>query len=193
MRLTFRRIGWGAVGTLFLIAPLFAFSSEGKTIDAPTEHNWAYTEEATSLLKQVRSLSTQLVRDADSLRLSSQFNRLDANSHGVNLNQIRDHVNAMGKSLMRLEEMQSSIAPWQRKALDRIAPQAVALAERAQEAIAYHTEEAGNFWVPAYTESVRAMSDHADEIKKSATLFLDHAESAERLEALERQLEYTGA
>ena len=192
MRMTFRTLGWGAVGTLFLLAPLFAFSAERTTIDTPTEHNWAYAEEATRLLKQVRSLSNQLAEDADSLRRYSLMGQLDSTSHALELNQIRGHVNAMGKSLRRLEEIQSFIAPWQRKALDRIAPHAVALAERAQEAISYHIEQADNFWAPAYTESVGAMSDHASQIKESATLFLDHAKSAERLEALERQLEYTG-
>ena len=193
MRMTFRTIGWGAVGTLFLLAPLFAFSAERTTTDTPTEHNWAYTEEATNLLKHVRSLSGQLAQDADSLTRYSRQDRLDSTSHAVRLNQIRNHVNAMGKSLMRLEEIQGMIAPWQQKALHRITPHAVALAERAEEAIDYHIEQADNFWVPAYTESVGAMSDHAEEINESATLFLDHAEGAERLEALERQLEYAGA
>jgi tetrahydromethanopterin S-methyltransferase subunit G len=194
MRLTLSKICWGVVGTLFLMTPLFASTSkeEVKTDNTPT-YNWAYAEEASGLLRQIRSLSVQLAEDSDFLELNSRWNQLDWRSHAWRLDQIGDRVNAMGENLQRLQEIQSMIAPWQQKALERVMPNAVALASHTEEAIAHLNDHQGNLWVLPYTDHVSAMSDHAEDIKKTVNAFLDYAKTSDRLKGLERQLEFTGA
>jgi len=184
MRLTLGRIGWGIVGTLILMTPLFASTSkEGATISNTPTYNWAHAEEASGLLKQIRSLSAQLAEDSHFLKLNSQWNQLDWTGHAQQLNQIRGDINAMGEKLDRLQEIHSMIAPWQQRAMERIMPNAVALAD--------HTE--GATWTIPYTDRISAMSDQAETIKSSVSAFLDYAKTSDRLEGLERQIEYGGA
>jgi hypothetical protein len=195
MRLTLRKIGWGTFGTLFLALPLLASASkkeEVQTLNTAT-YNWAYAEEASGLIAEVRSLSAQLANNAGSLRLHSQRNQLSSASHALHLNEIRDQINTMGEKLRRLETIQSMVAPWQQRAFERITPHAVAMAEHAEEAIQYHADQRGNFWVADYADSVNAVSEHAEEIRDFASALLEHVETSERLKALERQLEFEGA
>lgn len=194
MRLTFNSIGWGVIGTLFLMTPLFASSArhEAKTGSAPA-YNWAHTEEASGLLRQIRSLSARAAEDAHLLSLSSKGNQLHWRTHAHQLAQIRGHINTMGKKLHRLQEIQSTIAPWQQDALARVTPKAVALAVHADEAIAYLNEWQGKLWAPAYTDHMSAVSDHAEGIKSSVSAFLDYARTSDKLKELEQQIEYTGA
>jgi hypothetical protein len=194
MRLPLQRIGWGAVGTLFLAIPLLASNSkkeEAQTVNTPI-YNWAYGEEASSLLLQVRMLSAQLAVDADTLKLLSKPNNLHWRTHGEELSRIRGHVNAIGRNLDRLHDIQGVIAPWQQTALERIRPHAAALAGHIEEAIAYYTDQQGNFWAPAYVDNLAAAADRAEEIRDHARVSLEYAQTAQRSKALERQIEYGG-
>lgn len=194
MQSTIGKIGWGVVGTLFLVAPLFASglkNEEAKADIAPT-YNWAYAEEASGLLKQIRSLSIQLTEDTHFLELASQRNQLDWRNHAWRLNQIRGDVNTMGENLQRLEEIQNMIAPWQQKAVERIAPNAVALAAHTEEAIAHLNARQSNMWAAPYTDHVSTMSEHAQEIRSSVGAFLDYAKTSGRLKAIERRIEFSG-
>ncbi len=194
MRLTLGRIGWGIVGTLILMTPLFASTSkEGATISNTPTYNWAHAEEASGLLKQIRSLSAQLAEDSHFLKLNSQWNQLDWTGHAQQLNQIRGDINAMGEKLDRLQEIHSMIAPWQQRAMERIMPNAVALADHTEGAIAFLNAHQGKTWTIPYTDRISAMSDQAETIKSSVSAFLDYAKTSDRLEGLERQIEYGGA
>ncbi|HUX09120.1 MAG TPA: hypothetical protein VMW51_00680 [Terriglobia bacterium] len=194
MRLTLGKMGWGVVGTLFLISPLLAATSkEGAAIANAPAYNWAYAEEASGLLEQIRSLSTQAAEKTHLLDFASQRNQLHWRSHALELHQISQHINAMGEKLDRLQEIHGLIAPWQQKAVERVTPNAVALAVHTEEAVAYVKEHQGRLWAPSYTERVSAMSEHAEEIRNSVSAFLDYAKTSDRLKGLERQIEWTGA
>jgi|YelNatPaOPRAMG01_1025707.scaffolds.fasta_scaffold58148_1 DNA repair exonuclease SbcCD ATPase subunit len=194
MRLTLRKTICGTIGAWLLIAPLFVstLKAEVRPSDTATS-NWAYTEEASGLLKEVRSLSAQLADDAHELEMYAGRNQLDWRSHAFQLNQIRDHINAMGEKLERLQEIRGMLAPWQREAVDRVVPNAQELAAHAEAAIAYLNEQQDRLWMPAYVDRISAMTDHAEEIKSSVTAFLDYAKALDRLKQLESQLEISGA
>lgn len=192
MRLTLKRTLWGMFGTLFLVTSAFAFDSNmGVKAESTPTYNWAYAEDASRLLQQIRGLSAQLTEDAVFLEQQSRRNQLDWRSHATQLNQIRADVNAMGENLRQLQEIHSMIAPWQQKATERIVPNAVALAAHTEGAIEYLNEEQGNMWAPPYTDRVNAMSNHADNIKSTVSMFLDYGRTSGHLEGLERQIEFT--
>lgn len=194
MRLTIGKIGWGAIGALLLMTPLFASTpkEEARTENAPT-YNWAYTEEASGLLHDIRALSAQAAEGADHLHSASRLNSLDWRSHAQHLNNIKAHVNTMGTKLDRLQEIHGMLAPWQQKAVERVTPKAVALAAHTEEAIAHVSEYPGRLWMPHYTNRVSAMSDHSEEINRTVSMFLDYGKTSDRLEGLENQIEFTGA
>lgn len=193
MRLTLRRIGWGLLGTLFLMTPLFASNSkEAKAGNTPA-YNWAYAEEASGLLQQIQSLSSKAANRADLLNIASRRNSLDWRSHAVHLDEISMNINEMGDKLDRLQEIHSMIAPWQQKAVERVVPTAAALASQTEEAIAFLNEHPIRLWTPTYTERVKAMSEHVDEINSTVRTFLDYGNTSDRLQGLESQIEYAGA
>jgi hypothetical protein len=194
MRLTLGKIGWGLVGTLFLMTPLFASSSnaEVKTDQAPT-YNWAYSEEASGLLQEIRTLSARASEGADRLSVASRYNQLNWRSHSEHLSEIRSHINAMGDKFDRLQEIHGMIAPWQQKAVERVLPNAVALADHTEGAILYLNENQDRLWTPHYKDRLSAMSDHVQEIHATLTSFLDYAKTSDRLKALELEIEYAGA
>lgn len=194
MRSTLRRIGWGMLGTLFLMTPLFASNSnqEAKAGNTPA-YNWAYAEEASGLLQQIQSLSSKAANRADLLNIASRGNSLDWRSHAVHLGEIKMQINEMGDKLDRLQEIHSMIAPWQQKAVERVVPTAAALAGQTEEAIAFLNEHPIRLWTPTYTDSIKAMSNHVDEINSTVSTFLDYGNTADRLQGLESQIEYTGA
>ncbi len=195
MKRVLGKIGWGTLGTLLVMAPLFASSAKGdtKAASAPAAYNWAHAEEASNLLRQVRRHSVQLADSAMALQIHAGFNQLGWESHGASLNTIRDHFNAMGRNLDRLQEIQTTIAPWQQKAVERIIPSSVALGAHTERAIEHLNRHQDNFWLTAYRDSVSAMAVHAESINDSVNSFLDYEQTAERLEVLERQIEYAGA
>ncbi len=196
MRLTLGKIGWGVVGTLFLITPIFASDSnsraDAKADNSPT-YNWAYTEEASGLLQDVRTLSAQAAEGAEHLKSASRLNSLDWRSHALHLNEISAHINTMGTKLDRLQEIHGMIAPWQQKAVERVMPKAAALAAHAEEAIVHLNENQGSLWVPRYTHRVNAISEHGEEINRTVSMFLDYGKTSDRLKGLETQIEFTGA
>lgn len=194
MRLTLRRIGWGILGTLFLVAPLFASSAkeEAKAGNTPT-YNWAYAEEASGLLQEIRSLSSKASDKADLLSFASRRNSLDWRSHAWHLDEISTHINAMGDKLGRLQEIQSMIAPWQQEAVERVVPAAANLAGHTEDAIAFLNEHQIRLWTPTYTDSIKAMSEHVEEINSTVSSFLDYGKTSDRMKGLENHLEFTGA
>jgi len=194
MRLTIGKVGWGAVGTLLLMTPLFASTpkEEAKTGNSPT-YNWAYTEEASGLLHDIRALSARAAESAEYLYSASRLNSIDWRSHALYLNDIRTHVNTMGTKLDRLQEIHGMLAPWQQKAVDRVTPKAVALAAHTEQAIVHLSENRGSLWVPHYTSRLNDMSEHSEEINRTVSMFLDYGKTSDRLEGLENQIEFTGA
>ena len=194
MRLTIGKIGWGAIGTLLLMSPLFAFTpnEEAKAGNTPV-YNWAYTEEASGLLHDIRTLSGKAVDGADRLHSASRLNSLDWRSHALYLNEIKTHVNTMGAKLDRLQEIHGMLAPWQQKAVERVTPNAVALAAHTEEAIAHLSENQGRLWMPNYRNLVSAMSEQGEEINRKVSMFLDYGKTSDRLKGLESQIEFAGA
>jgi hypothetical protein len=194
MQLTLDRIGWGMLGTLFLMTPLLASNSkeEAKADDTPA-YNWAYAEEASGLLQQIRSLSAQAAEGADYLNMASRRHSLNWRSHALHLNEISIHINTMGERLDRLQEIHSMIAPWQQKAVERVVPTAVALAVHTEEAIAFLNQNQQRLWTPTYAARVSAMAEHVEEINCTVSMFLDYGKTSDRLKGLENQIEFTGA
>jgi hypothetical protein len=194
MRLIIGKTIWGVIGTLFLRAPLFAstLKEEVKTGNTPA-YNWAYTEEASGLLHDIRTLSTQAAESAGHLKSASRLNSLHWRSHALHLNQIKTHINTMGAKLDRLQEIHGMIAPWQQKAVERVTPEAAALAAHTEEAIAHLNGNQGRLWIPHYTRRLNAMSEHSEEINRTVIMLLDHGKTSDRLKGLESQIEFTGA
>jgi hypothetical protein len=97
---------------------------------APSEDN----KEVSQLLEDIKGQPADLQRDSDELE---SFTRPDMSwqSHAEELDRIKERINAIGKTISKLQNLRSSASPWQREAIDRIMPVAKKLASNTTAAI----------------------------------------------------------
>jgi hypothetical protein len=179
-------------GTLLLPA-LLAGSPETCQPDTSTSESdsWDYPEEASSVIEQIRSHAAEVNRNADTLQSFARSNQVSWHSHAVELAQVRDHVNAMGKLHCQLQVNRNVALPWQQKAIDHVTPKLVNLANLTETAIQVLAESPSTLFATNYTEQVAEMYELTDEINDSLGAFLESAEMRQKLEQLEQNL--TGA
>jgi len=117
-----RKILGRCLGTLALAAAALLIAR----LDAqagPPEDN----KEVSQLLEDIKGQAADLQRDSDELE---SFTRSDMSwqSHAEELDRIKERINAIGKTISKLQNLRSSASPWQQEAIDRIIPVAKKLA-----------------------------------------------------------------
>jgi hypothetical protein len=142
--------------------------------------------EASRLLKEVRTIAYNLERDAATLE-SYTFSRLDWRTHGYQLNLAKQHVNAIGDRLKSLQAIRSTAAPWQQQAIESIVPVATQLAARTEAAINHLNENRGHLFAPEYTDHLSTIAEHSDQLKQSVNVFLEMANTQEKLDSLREE------
>lgn len=155
-------------------------------------NDMSFREEASALLRQVQSSATQLSRDAATLHPYAR-SVLTRESHGIRLNLVRGHVNAMGKHLTRLQAIRHVAAPWQQRAIDSVVPMAGSVARETQAAIQYLNDGGKPLWAPDYVHRLREISDRSDQVKHTIDLHLEMAEAQEKLERLRDRADSLGS
>jgi hypothetical protein len=115
---------------------------------APTPESYThdFAKEANQLLSRIRSQAYAVKEDADGLGTLSRFNEVSWERDSGRLASIRQHVNAMGETLCRLQQIRRVALPWQRQEIDRITPAVVELVDSTQSAIKLLANHELNFW-----------------------------------------------
>jgi hypothetical protein len=149
---------------------------------------WNYTTEASKLLDRAQSLSAAL--KADAVRLESLTrSHVTWQTHAHHLNLVRQHVNEIGPILTRLQEIRHVLTPWQQQATDRVVPLASVLAARTEAAINHLNEYQRYLYAADYKGHLGAIADHARSMNQHIGMFIDYAETGEKLEQLRLDLE----
>ena len=176
-------------GTLLLPA-LLAASPEGCQPGTPTSKSdtWDFPEEASGLIEQIQSHAGQVSRNADRLQSFTRANGISWESHAVELTQVRDHVNAIGKLHCQLQVNRHVALPWQQRAIDYMTPKLVNLANLTEAAIQVLAENRSTLLATNYTRQTAEMYELADEINDSLGAFLESAEMRQKLERSEQNL-----
>lgn len=140
-------------------------------------------DEALQLLREIQTSAGLLTRDAATLE---SFRRMGVSSgtHAIQLNLAKEHINTMGKHLQRLQAIRGESAPWQQQAIDSLTPVAARLATRTTAAILHLSENRNHLWAPAYHDHLKAVADHAEQMKEFVDLHLELAGTEDKLEAL---------
>jgi len=95
-----------------------------------------FTKNASNMLERIQEDAVMVKDGADQLEAFTRTPFLiDWQSDGGELSSIRARVNDMDKELSQLRSDQSEALPWQRQAIDRIAPTVMNLTNTAQAAI----------------------------------------------------------
>lgn len=155
----------------------------------PESYNWDFQAEASDLLGEIHGLAGQLHREAETLQSFTRNASTSRESHAVQLNQMREHVNDVGTRLARLQEIKHVAAPWQQQAINRLQPLAANVAEHTEAAIV-HLNENGNYLLaPSYQEHLTEAMNQGSELKKNAGNFLAYNNAQQRLDRLQALVE----
>ena len=79
------------------------------------------SEQVSRLLSEAKTMAFQLKEDAATMESFTRMN-VSLESHAVAINQIKDHVNALGRQAQKLKAARNTASPWQRAVIDRINP-----------------------------------------------------------------------
>ena len=166
-------------GGSLVASPTAAVPSESVRV----AEDWSYSAEASKLLNDIRSAAARLNIQTDALD-SYTRGGLSWESHASRLNKVRDDINEMGRLLRQFDEMRAGTAPWQRQAVDSIAPVAANLATRTEAAIGHLNENRQYLWAPVYIDHLKAMAEHASQVKKTVDVHLELADTMQNLDDL---------
>lgn len=167
MRMKYWNLGL-IVGVIALYSPgLFAASVTLCKTGPPTaaSYTWNFPKEASGLLVQMKTDAMQVKNIADNLGAldrdgSGNFWQYDATL----LNTARTRVNAMDGTLCRLETIRRVSAPWEKRAIGRIAPSVIELSDTTQATMQYLNRNHEALMFPAYTDEANVMYNKANKV-----------------------------
>ncbi|MFB3921076.1 MAG: hypothetical protein ACE145_05105 [Terriglobia bacterium] len=161
---------------LFLPAGLLAADHTcAPAAPTPESYTHDFVQEANKLLTQVRDQANDVKREADGLATLSRFNEIDWRDNSERINEIRDHVNAMGRDLCRLDQIRGAVSPWQQQEIDRIMPTLVELADSTESAIKVVNAHQTTFWATDYPNEAANIYNEASRIDNTVSLKPEYA------------------
>ena len=151
---------------------------------APPEDN----KEVSQLLEDIKGQAADLQRDSDELE---SFTRSDLSwqSHAEELDRIKERINAIGKTISKLQNLRSNASPWQREAIDRIMPVAKKLASNTTAAIEHLNKNPLRINEPQYQQYLKSNAEAASNLAALVKDFVEYGKTRTTLEAYERKLE----
>jgi len=172
---------------------LFGASPAIETCECTVQsQDWNFPGEASQLLKEIQSNAAKLTDHAETLK-SYQRSGVSREGHASALTSAKEHINAIGERLERLQAIRHAALPWQQQAIDAIVPVAANVATHTGAAINHLNQNPNHLWAPVYREHVQTIADRAREMKKSVDLRLELASTQERLEDLRNQVAVIGS
>ncbi len=145
------KIGISAGAVLLL--PLMAWAKGASCVTGPGTPQSATrkcSREASVLLRNMRDDALRASHEAVVLQIVAQNPDESWASRAAALSSIKAEVDDMGKRLYRLQTMAPAIEPWQRDAVNQIAPLVRYMADNTDDAIHYLNTHQESFWAPPY-------------------------------------------
>ena len=146
------------------------------------------SEEVSKLLAEVQAEASGLKMDAEKME-SFNIGKLSWESHAHAIQQIKEHVNAAGRLLTRLNENRSLASPWQEQAIDEITPLLRELAANTTAVIEHIDANKSRLHSAEYKEYLTANYDVASELSALITDFVSYGRHKAKFEHLRDKLE----
>jgi hypothetical protein len=150
-----RRIIGSCLGTILLLAAALLIARPDLQA-APHEDN----KEVSKLLEDIKMQAADLRHDSDQLEGFTE-SYASWETHAVELERMKDRINAIGKTISKLQELRSSASPWQQEAIDRIIPVGQKLASNTTAAIEHLNKDPLKVHSPQYQHYVRSNAEVA--------------------------------
>jgi DNA replication protein DnaD len=183
-RRTFTRsLLFSAVPVLFVIL----FFSVHLQIQA-TPSDVSDNPQVSKLLEDIMIQSADLQRDSDELESFTHSN-VSWESHATELESIKEHINRIGQTIQKLENLRDSASPWQQEAINRLIPVAQKLASNTTAAIQHLNQNRTRIQEPRYQEYLKENAEAASQLNGMIRDFVQYGKTRNTLETLERRLE----
>ncbi len=144
-------------------------------------------EHVSKLLSEAKTMAFQLKEDAATMETFTRSN-LSWESHAVTINQIRDHLNELGKRTAKLREVRDIASPWQRTAIDRITPYLDEMGGYTA-AIIEHLNGDQKHNLVDYKDYLEANADYSADLAAMISDFVNYGKTRQKLEQLRTKLE----
>jgi hypothetical protein len=145
------------------------------------------SEQVSKLLSEAKTMAFQLKEDASAMEAFTRMN-VSWESHAVAINQIRDHVNALGRQVTKLKDARDVASPWQKTAIDRINPFLDELGGYTT-AIIEHINSDPKHSLANYKDYLEANADYSGDLAAMIGDFVDYGKTKQRLERMSNKLE----
>ena len=144
--------------------------------------------EVERLLQEARDQAVQLSKDADELEALTRSD-VSWQSHAAMLDEMKEHVNAMGRLVPKLVESRDSASPWQQQAIDRMVPLLKELATNTSAAIQHISQNKLRPTSGSYPEYLRENSETAHQLSDMISSSVRYGQTRAKLQNLEQKLE----
>ena len=147
---------------------------------------------ASTLLAEIKKETAALSPHADKLGTFARNPEYSWQSHAFYLDQVKGHINAIGKRTAELQEIRHAILSSQEQAMTEVTSHAAQVAASTQAAIVYLNENQGRHFVPEYRDHLTTIADSSDDMKQAVDRFLDYEKTQQKLQDLQNKLELGG-
>ncbi len=134
-------------------------------------YNWNFKGEASRLLNSLQQDSMSAQKHAATLQTFDENPSVDWQIHADQLATIKRDINDMGAKLCRLQEIRRMVAPWQREAIDRVAPNVQLMADNADDALTFLNNNREHLWAPVNRKYADNLYTEAGKISHSVNSY----------------------
>lgn len=168
-----------------LIAGVAVTSPALKAADVPD------SEHVAKLLSDAKTMAFQVKEDAEMMESYTRSN-VTWQGQAVAINQVKEHLNALGRQVAKLKEARTAASPWQKVAIDRINPFLDELAGYTEAAIEHLNKHPERLTTPEYRDYLEANADYAGDLAAMIADFVNYGNTKNRMERLSTKLELPG-
>jgi hypothetical protein len=150
------------------------------------------SDEISLLLTEARSLAVQAEDDAATLEAYSR-SKLTWQSHASRLEQIKEHVNALGKVDRQLNDMRGFGSSWQQKAIAEVHPLLEQTANELTYTINHLTESRSQIHMMPYKNHANDLYDHASRTAELISDYVEYERAKAKADYLQQKLQLATA
>jgi len=164
-----------------LLAGFLVVPSTINAADAPD------SEQVSKLLSEAKTLAFQVKEDAVTMESYTRMN-VSWESHAAAIDQMKEHINALGRQVTKLKAARSTASPWQKAAIDRIDPFLDELGGYTA-AVIDHLKGQPKHTPEEYRDYLEANADYATDLAAMIADFVDYGRTKQRLDRFATKLE----
>lgn len=173
-----------SLSTLTLLLAAIVVLPALRAADVPGD-----SKEVSDLLSQAKTQAIQLKTDASDME-SFTLSNLSWQSHAAKITEIKEHVNAVGKTVSKLNQAKDTASSWQRTAIERVNPVMGELAMNVEVTINHLNKEQGRLLnTEEHKDYLKTNAELASKMAAVITDFVDYGETKAKFEKLTQKLE----